>query len=89
MSRVWYHGSDKVIKVFNPYSFDLGNSFQKFGWSTFCFKDYNYTMGFTIMRCIQRYYDGVKTNENRKYLHENRCTWDFVNEKPRRVKFYY
>ena len=81
-SKVWYHGSDKVIKVFNPYSFDLGNSFQKFGWSTFCFKDYNYTMGFTIMRCIQRYYDGVKTNENRKYLHENRCTWDFVNEKP-------
>lgn len=82
MSNIYYHGSDKKIEIFNPYAFDLGNSFQKFGWSTFCFKNYNYTKGFTIMRCIQRYYDKVKTNENRMYLHSNRCTWDFVNEKP-------
>ena len=82
MSKLWYHGSDKKIEKFNPYAFDLGNSFQKFGWSTFCFKDYNYTKGFTIMRCIQRYYDKIKNADNKKFLHENRCTWDFVNEKP-------
>ena len=34
------------------------------------------------MRCIQHYYDSIKTNDNKKYLHENRCTWDFVNEMP-------
>ncbi len=43
MSKTWYHGSDKKIEIFNPYAFDLGNTFQKFGWSTFCFKNYNYT----------------------------------------------
>lgn len=36
MSKTWYHGSDKKIEIFNPYAFDLGNTFQKFGWSTFC-----------------------------------------------------
>ena len=82
MKKVWYHGSDKKIEIFKPYAFDLGNTLQNFGWSTFCFKDYNYTKGFTIMRCIQHYYDSVLTNENKEYLHENRCTWDFVNEKP-------
>ncbi len=82
MSKTWYHGSDKKIEIFNPYAFDLGNTFQKFGWSTFCFKDYNYTKGFTIMRCIQHYYDSIKTDDNKDYLHANRCTWDFVNERP-------
>ena len=82
MNKMWYHGSNKRIDIFNPYSFDLGNSFQKFGWSTFCFKDYKYTKGFTIMRCIQRYYDEIKSDDNKEYLHENRCTWDFVNERP-------
>ena len=82
MKTIWYHGSDKKIDVFNPYAFDLGNTFQKFGWSTFCFKDYDYTKKFCIMRCIQRYYSEIKTDDNRNFLHINRCTWDFVNEKP-------
>lgn len=82
MSRLWYHGSDKKIDVFNPYAFDLGNTFQKFGWSTFCFKDYEYTRNFAIMRCIQHYYENIKTIDNKEFLHNNRCTWDFVNERP-------
>ena len=81
MKNIWYHGSDKKIELFNPYAFDLGNSFQKFGWSTFCFKDYEYTKNFSMMRCIQHYYDEIKNPDNREYLHNNRCTWDFVNEK--------
>ena len=49
MKNIWYHGSDKKIELFNPYAFDLGNSFQKFGWSTFCFKDYEYTKNYEIL----------------------------------------
>ncbi len=82
MRKTWYHGSDKKIDRFNPYAFDLGNTFQKFGWGTFCFKDYEYTKKFTMMRCIQHYYDSIKTQENKDFLHTNRCTWDFVNERP-------
>ena len=82
MKNIWYHGSDKIIDVFNPYAFDLGNTFQKFGWSTFCFKDYEYTKKFTIMRCIQRYYKSIKKEDNEVFLYNNRCTWDYINEKP-------
>lgn len=82
MNKIWYHGSNTEIKVFNPNSFDLGNTFQKPGWSTFCFKDYNYTKNFTIMRTIQNLYDKRKTPENKEYLHQNRCTWDFINKRP-------
>ena len=82
MHNIWYHGSDTRIEFFNPYAFDLGNTFQKPGWSTFCFIDYEYTKKFTIMRCIQHYYDMVKNGANKSFLHNNRCTWDFINEKP-------
>ena len=41
-SSMAYSKYDKKIEIFNPYAFDLGNTFQKFGWSIFCFKDYEY-----------------------------------------------
>lgn len=77
-----YHGSQKEIQIFNAYSFDLGNSFQKAGWGTFCFKDYEYTKKFAVMRVIQNLYNEKKETENREFLHENRCTWDFIYEQP-------
>lgn len=82
MRKMWYHGSDKKIDIFNPCSFDLGNTFQQPGWGTFCFKDYDYTKKFAIMRCIQDFYVKIRNNSNRKFLHKNRCTWDFINKKP-------
>lgn len=80
-NRNWYHGSSQKINLFNPFSFDLGNTFQKPGWGTFCFKNYEYTKKFTIMRLIQNFYSEIKNEQNKKFLHINRCTWDFVNEK--------
>lgn len=77
-----YHGSQNKISVFNAYSFDLGNTFQKAGWSTFCFKDYEYTKKFAIMRMIQNLYKERKSIENIKFLNKNRCTWDFIYEQP-------
>lgn len=77
-----YHGSQNRISVFNAYSLDLGNTFQKTGWSTFCFKDYEYTKKFAIMRTIQNLYNKRKNIDNRDFLHQNRCTWDFVYERP-------
>ncbi len=82
MEKIWYHGSNVKIDTFNPYSFDLGNTFQKPGWGTFCFIDYQYAKNFTIMRSIQNYYDKVKNDDNKDYLHKNRCTWDFINKRP-------
>lgn len=81
MNKIWYHGSNKKIQLFNPNSFDLGNAFQKPGWSTFCFKNYEHTKNFSIMRLIQNYYSAIKNEDNKIFLHNNRCTWDFVNEK--------
>lgn len=81
MNNNWYHGSNKKIHIFNPNSFDLGNAFQTPGWSTFCFKNYEYTEKFAIMRLIQNYYSTIKNEDNQIFLHNNRCTWDFINEK--------
>jgi len=81
INKMWYHGSNIEIQLFNPNSFDLGNSLEKPGWSTFCFNKYQYTENFAIMRLIQNYYAKIKNEKNKVFLHNNRCTWDFINEK--------
>lgn len=80
--KKYYHGSDKKIKEFNPCSLDLGNSFQDIGWSTFCFKDFEYTKKFTMMRFIQNYFRKIRNEKNTQDFYNNRCTWDYINKCP-------
>ena len=37
-----YHGSDEKLKMLKPIGLDLGNTFNKPGWSIFTFKNYDY-----------------------------------------------
>ena len=47
-----YHGTTYEIDKFKPMSLDLGNAFQKPGWSTFCFSDYEYAKKFAASKAF-------------------------------------
>ena len=47
-----YHGSDTLYKTLEPVALDLGNTFQKPGWSLFCFKEKDIAINWAIMRAL-------------------------------------
>ena len=47
-----YHGSGKKYEMLQPVSLDLGNAFQKPGWSVFCWDNYKAAHSWSIMRGI-------------------------------------
>ena len=47
-----YHGSNKKYDMLQPVALDLGNTFQKPGWSIFCWDNYKAAYSWSVMRGI-------------------------------------
>lgn len=74
-----YHGSTCKFDTFHPMSIDLGNGLQKPGWSTFCFRNYDWARRFAIMRLVQNYLEKTYgDSKDSKY----ECNWDLHNNRP-------
>lgn len=69
-----YHGSDEIVKEFEPRVLDLGNAFQKPGWSIFCFDNHRSALNWAIMRKVQRY--RKKMGPTYEYKDDIDCYWN-------------
>lgn len=70
-----YHGSTYDIDSFQPMSLDLGNVFEKPGWSTFCFATYEEAKLFgtsrALTKLLEETYDGDGNSDELQVIYTN------------------
>lgn len=58
-----YHGSDTKYKVLKPIGLDLGNTFNKPGWSIFAFKTYDEALNWALYAALQTTIHALRDND--------------------------
>lgn len=83
LKKKLYHGSDIKLDQLKPTAFDMGNSFQKPGWSLFCFDNFECAKRWAFMKMLQNYKTKLRAqNVDEETAIKYRCYWNFIEKKP-------